>query len=107
MKKLYLIMAIAFISNCKNNNSNFIAEQIMNPNSTDSLSKSNKGQIESEKKDEVNEGAYSELHKNGKIALSGTMSKGLKNGVWKKYNENGDILTVEEFYNDSLMFVLD
>ncbi len=55
------------------------------------------GRIESTYKDDVLDGAYTEYFKNGKKRCEGSYSNGEKNGFWKTYADNGDLIEMRRY----------
>lgn len=59
------------------------------------------------KKDGKYHGQYALVDTKGNIIESGIMIEGMKNGVWKYYNDEGSLKKVLQYYNDSVVFELD
>ena len=47
--------------------------------------------------DDVLDGAYTEYFKNGKKRCEGSYSNGEKNGFWKTYADNGDLIEMRRY----------
>lgn len=57
------------------------------------------GKKESTYKDDVLDGQYTEYFANGKKKCEGNYSNGSKNGFWKTYADNGDLIEMRRFEN--------
>lgn len=63
--------------------------------------------VEKTLKDGLEHGRYISYFNNGSVEKVGLKIKGKMNGVWKNYNELGEIVSVNHYYNDDLLYNLD
>lgn len=109
-----LLILILFIISCTNDSSNSSlnkkAEEVYKESEnnfyTEYYENGNKKVI-CKNTDGIMNGEYIKYFIDGQIEEQGLMINGTKNGVWKTYDNKGGINKVQEFYNDTLLFVLD
>ncbi|WP_159296058.1 PsbP-related protein [Tenacibaculum maritimum] len=58
-------------------------------------------------KDGIEHGVYFEYHRNGELSISGIKIKGKKNGLWKRYDSKGKIISAKQYYNDNVVHELE
>lgn len=55
----------------------------------------------------IKDGEWVERYDNGNISKSGFINNGAKNGIWKYFHTDGSLEKVHQYFNDTLLFVLD